>query len=80
MENSRNKCPKCQITFIAVFCCICSTLLLVSTFLVGLGFELKSLHLQSRYSTTLVIPPVYLFWLFWRWESYELFAQIGLKS
>jgi hypothetical protein len=38
--------------------------LLFTVLLVGLEFELRALHLQSKHSTTWVTSPVHLFW---RW-------------
>jgi hypothetical protein len=35
--------------------------------LVGLGFELRASHLQSRHSIAWATPPSILLWLFWRW-------------
>jgi hypothetical protein len=34
---------------------------------VGLGFELRASHLQSRHSTALVIPPVHFAQIILRW-------------
>jgi hypothetical protein len=38
-------------------------------FIVGLGFELRALHLQNRCSTACVTLQSVLLWLFWRWAS-----------
>jgi hypothetical protein len=51
---------------------------IIYLFLVGLEFELRASHLQSRCSTTRATTPVHcMLWLFWRWESHQVFAQAG---
>jgi hypothetical protein len=45
----------------------CGFVLSFFFFLVGLEFQLRALHLQSRCSTGWAAPPVHLLWLFWRW-------------
>jgi hypothetical protein len=48
--------------------------------LMGLGLELRALHLQGRCSTTgLLHLQSILLWLFWTWGSHELFAWAGLE-
>jgi hypothetical protein len=48
-------------------------------FLVGLEFELRASHLQSRHSTTLATPLVHLTMVILKMGSLELFAGAGLE-
>jgi hypothetical protein len=50
-----------------------------SLFLVGLGFELRALGLQSRLSTAWTTPPVHFTLLILEMGSQELFALANLK-
>jgi hypothetical protein len=45
----------------------------------GLGFELKPLHLQTRCSTTWTTPPVHFALVILEMGTRELFAQAGLE-
>jgi hypothetical protein len=48
-------------------------------FVVGLGFELRPLHLQSRHSTSWNTPPDYFAVVIWRMGSCKLLAYAGLE-
>jgi hypothetical protein len=48
--------------------------------LVGLGFELRAFHLQSRCSITVVSPPVYFALVILEMGSPELFVSAGLQQ
>jgi hypothetical protein len=49
------------------------------SFLVGLSFQLRASHLQSRCSATWVTPLVYFAVVILEMRSCELFAQAGLE-
>jgi hypothetical protein len=48
-------------------------------FLMGLGFELRALYLQSRSSTPWAIPPVHFALVILEMESHKLFAWLVLN-
>jgi hypothetical protein len=48
-------------------------------FLVGLGFEPRALHLQSRHSTAWATPPVHFALVILEMWSHELLAWAGLR-
>jgi hypothetical protein len=49
------------------------------TYLVGLGFKLRTSWLQNKSSTTWTSPPVHFALVILKMESLELFAQAGFK-
>jgi hypothetical protein len=48
-------------------------------FLVGLEFELRALHLQSRCSTLEPHLQSIWLWLFWRWDLENYFPRLALN-
>jgi hypothetical protein len=53
--------------------------LFLSFFSVGLGFEFRTSHLQSRHSTAWVTPPGLFALDILKVRSHEIFSQAGLK-
>jgi hypothetical protein len=52
---------------------------IITYFLVGLGFELRTWCLQNRHSTARATPPAHFALLILEMGSQELFAWAGLK-
>jgi hypothetical protein len=48
-------------------------------FLVGLGFELRALHLQSKCSVLETHFQTILLWLFWRWDLANYLPGLALN-